>query len=234
MRFGQRVVLIFTGQQRLARTVLINALRRGALMPLPPVLAEQGEEQEEEEAEARERVSTVTRLSSEAAAAFARLNALLSSPPLTAGGEGEGEEEERKAADDAVDLVAGALGSYWRLKKDMAAGTELPHIQRLLASLAPCAQAMSLCGAGGGGFAVVVVKRELVPWTDADVGEEGGRGGRRGAVETLQRLVKEGEGMTVHSVSVDSTGLRSRVLDAGERCLSSIEVLRLALSRSET
>jgi hypothetical protein len=204
-------------------------------MPLPPVLAEQGEEQEQEEAEEEaRRVSTVARLSSEAAAAFARLNALLSSPPLTAGGQGEGEEEERKAADDAVDLVAGALGSYWRLKKDMAAGTEPPHIQRLFASLAPCAQAVSLCGAGGGGFAVVVVKREFVPWTDADVGEEGGRGGRGGAVKTLQRLVKEGEGMTVHSVSVDSTGLSSRVLDAGERCLSSIEVLRLALSRSET
>lgn len=170
--------------------------------------------------------STVWRLSAQADLAFSRLNSLLSAPPLTQGGEEE-EEEERKTVDDAVDLIAAALSDYWQLKKDMAAGTEPPHIERLLASLTPFSSATSLCGAGGGGFGVVMVKRELVPWTV----EEGGEGGEEeGLTAMLQRLA--GEGMTAHSVSVDAVGLHSRVLEAEECSLSSEEVLLRALSRT--
>jgi hypothetical protein len=50
--------------------------------------------------------------------------------------------------------------SYWALKKEMAAGSEPPHIRSLLEHLRPFTVGLSLCGAGAGGFAVVVLKRD--------------------------------------------------------------------------
>ena len=48
---------------------------------------------------------------------------------------------------------------YWNLKKAMAAGSEPEHIRIFLQKLRPYASGLSLCGAGAGGFAVVVLKR---------------------------------------------------------------------------
>ena len=50
--------------------------------------------------------------------------------------------------------------SYWALKKEMAAGSEPPHIRSLLDHLRPLTVGLSLCGAGAGGFAVVILKRD--------------------------------------------------------------------------
>ncbi len=50
--------------------------------------------------------------------------------------------------------------SYWALKKEMASGSEPPHIRTLLARLRPLTVGLSLCGAGAGGFAVVVLRRD--------------------------------------------------------------------------
>ena len=43
----------------------------------------------------------------------------------------------------------------------MASGSEPHHISLLLAKLRPICSGVSLCGAGAGGFAVVVLKREF-------------------------------------------------------------------------
>lgn len=52
------------------------------------------------------------------------------------------------------------MGRYWELKKEMAPGSEPTAIGTVLAHLRPLCSAVSLCGAGAGGFAIVILKPE--------------------------------------------------------------------------
>ncbi len=68
----------------------------------------------------------------------------------------------RKAADalttgDVVGLGR-CLNQYRRHKLTMAPSCEPPHVQRLMKGLEPRALGIALCGAGGGGFLVLVTK----------------------------------------------------------------------------
>jgi fucokinase len=49
---------------------------------------------------------------------------------------------------------------YWELKKAMASGSEPPYITALLQRLQKYCVGQSLCGAGGGGYAVLILRRE--------------------------------------------------------------------------
>src|SRR5690242_16080293 len=50
---------------------------------------------------------------------------------------------------------------YWELKKEMAPGSEPQNIQSILSTLRPICDGLSLCGAGAGGYAVVILKRDV-------------------------------------------------------------------------
>lgn len=64
-------------------------------------------------------------------------------------------------ADDADELGA-VLDDYWRLKKIMAAADVEPaNVARIIQALRPYISGASLCGAGGGGFLVLVLKQSL-------------------------------------------------------------------------
>jgi hypothetical protein len=58
-----------------------------------------------------------------------------------------------------IDEFAHFISTYWALKRDMAAGSEPEYLRRLRLHLAGICCGFSLCGAGGGGYAVAVVKR---------------------------------------------------------------------------
>lgn len=83
----------------------------------------------------------------------------------------------------------------------MAAGSEPAHIAGMLAQLRPLCSGLSLCGAGAGGFATVILKRdvsesslrELIDAINLSNGED----------------VTESEKLSVHSVTVDWIGIQS-------------------------
>lgn len=87
--------------------------------------------------------------------------------------------------------------SYWELKKEMAAGSEPPHIAHLLSQLRPLCSGLSLCGAGAGGFASVVLKR------DVSVSE------LRELIDTLnaQNRTNHADLLSLHTVSIDCSGI---------------------------
>lgn len=91
--------------------------------------------------------------------------------------------------------------SYWELKKEMAAGSEPPHIAAMLAQLRPLCSGLSLCGAGAGGFATVILKR--------DVTESALRELIDAINEANGEDVAESEKLSVYSVTVDWIGIQS-------------------------
>lgn len=183
--FERRAFLVFTGQQRLAKNVLVNALRRSALTPAVSD-------------------STTFRLATEAEQCFSSLLAAHKNNAIASG---------ISNADEIVDTLCDTLNSYWSLKKEMAAGTEPDHIARLLDVIRPLSRGMSLCGAGGGGYAVVILKR----------GHSHSAG--RMELESKLHLISHarGESVSVHAVKVDRDGVVVRELDDGDnRCLRDI------------
>jgi galactokinase/mevalonate kinase-like predicted kinase len=62
--------------------------------------------------------------------------------------------------DNLIDDIGDNLDSYWELKKEMAEGSEPYDISRLFAYIRHLTVGLSLCGAGAGGFAVVILKKE--------------------------------------------------------------------------
>lgn len=134
-RLEERLFLVFTGQQRLAKNTLINALRRYSITPLTV-----GGE------------NTVQNLIRNAERGFSQLQISLQSIHVAEENKTTREKEEvLSLIDDAIDGLAVTLSDYWRLKKEMASGSEPENIRRFLLYLQPIAQGMSLCGAGAGG-----------------------------------------------------------------------------------
>ncbi len=79
----------------------------------------------------------------------------------------------------------------------MAAGSEPLHIAHLLCQLRPLCSGLSLCGAGAGGFASVILKR------DTSVSE------LRALVEKIntENGTKDADQLSLHTVSVDCSGI---------------------------
>ena len=126
--FQDRCLLVFTGQQRLAKNVLINALRRAALtrrfddlVPPSPHYSQNIKNEEQEDIYGVNIGDTITRLVRGAERSYTTL----CHPSNTS------------TPDEQIDSLCDTLNTYWHLKKEMAAGTEPPHITNLLSLLKP-------------------------------------------------------------------------------------------------
>jgi len=210
-RFSQRCFLVFTGQQRLAKTVLINALRRGALTPcdLPGVGGVRGGMPSD---------STVCRLVKGAEKGFSALHHLATNASPSS-------VSELEIADAVINELCAVLNDYRALKAEMASGTEPPVVRNVLEQcLEPLCQGLALCGAGAGGFAVCVLRTGLAAERASDEDEQA----------VGMRLLREAldshnhRDMTVHSVDVDNDGLSMRWLDGQSEKQDLANVLALA------
>ena len=56
------------------------------------------------------------------------------------------------------DAYSAAMNGYWLSKKALDPGSTNPHVESIIARMAPWTQSVSLCGAGGGGFMFVVAR----------------------------------------------------------------------------
>jgi fucokinase len=99
-------------------------------------------------------------------------------------------------AEGSPERVGELLNAYWAQKKVMATDAEPPNISRLMAALQPLAHGMSLCGAGGGGFMLVLTKQP-------------------DAADTIRAALRHAgeaaDGVTVHAVHVSAEGLQLRL-----------------------
>lgn len=67
-----------------------------------------------------------------------------------------------KAYDSLVaqdwDALCAAINGYWLAKKALDPGSTNPEVETIIARIAPWTSAVSLCGAGGGGFMLIVAE----------------------------------------------------------------------------
>lgn len=177
--FQSRCFLLFTGKQRLAKTTLINALRNTALVPqeIPGSYEEY------------DKNNTISSLVHGAESLYTALTTEL--------------QQDHNAV---VTKVARHLSDYWRFKQDMGgADTEPVHCTRLFEFLNHHLAGYSLCGAGGGGFACIIVKEGV----DEQV--------IRDSVNVFNSKQETDYQFTVHRVQLDQTGLvaETRELEEG-------------------
>lgn len=124
--------------------------------------------------------------------------------------------------DDTVDSLAATLNEYWALKKEMAAGSEPAHIKTILDDLRPLSEAVSLCGAGAGGFAVVILKRtfflkdlqECIERMNVRVVDGSGSGGS--GTSSNSSLLSDRK-FSIHTVEVDSIGTKTNFFEENEK-----------------
>lgn len=143
-----RLFLVYTGRQRLARNCLINALKRNAATPYRTGIGDGS-------------ANTISTLAEGARALMHRLQKRASSL-----------QEATAVAiinelNEMVDDIAATLSCYWEGKRLMAGGSEPHFVSDLFHAVHPVCSGFSLCGAGGGGFATVILaqgrcKDELV------------------------------------------------------------------------
>lgn len=93
---------------------------------------------------------------------------------------------------------------YWELKVEMAAGSEPPPIRALLERLRPLSAGLSLCGAGAGGFAAIVLKRDVPEEALVDL------------VNAVNSDRNAADRLPLHKVAVDQDGVRSTCNDCTE------------------
>ena len=177
--FEKRACLIYTGKQRLAKDTLINALRKTSMTPVDMSCHLDDDV-----------ISTVKRLTNSAEVAYENIRQYSNSL-------------SKLISEEAIDDLSKTLNEYWSLKKQMAAGSEPSHIRELFAYLSPLCSGWSLCGAGAGGFAIIIAKRGT---NLEDI---------RGKLEDY--MVNE-ENLSMHEVKIDSTGIHSKTY-AGESAL---------------
>ena len=169
--FEKRCYLIYTGKQRLAKNILIDALRNCSLTPT----------WKNHEDQKYNTVSSLIHGAETGCDLFVNHY--------------NGNIDD----DDCIDNLATILDNYFQLKIQMASGTNPDHIQRIINSILPISQGTSLCGAGGGGYAVVVLKRN---YNKTD----------------LLKIIDEYNStnhlnLTVHDITIDIDGISSKKLD---------------------
>eukprot|EP01035_Chromulina_nebulosa_P018190 gene18190-23851_t len=153
--FEERTYLIYTGQQRLAKNTLINALRRYSTISSDDNIINQ-----------------------------LKVGALNGAKILT--------NSIKIDANEIVDHIADTLNDYWRLKKLIAEGSEPSHISKFLSHLQPICKGQSLCGAGGGGFAVVILHNR---YNYSDLCK---------FVDEARNIIAD---VTLHRVTIDNDGI---------------------------
>mmetsp|Transcript_9953 Transcript_9953/g.15009 ORF Transcript_9953/g.15009 Transcript_9953/m.15009 type:complete len:1065 (-) Transcript_9953:76-3270(-) len=138
-RLEERMLVIYTGVQRLARNTLINALSTHAVFPL---------------------VNMKTSV-------FNNMSGVV--PNLINTAENIDKLMRRyiinydnsvEEADHVIDLLAAALNSYWAQKKDIASGSETPYMSLILREVSRVCCGVSACGAGAGGFIACILAPE--------------------------------------------------------------------------
>jgi len=168
--FEKRCFLIYTGKQRLAKNILINALRNCSLTP---ACIDQDKNYNT--------VSSLIHGAETGCDLLVRQN------------------NNNIADDDCIDNLARIVDEYFQCKVQMAPGTNPDHIQNIINSVLPISEGNSLCGAGGGGYACVFLKRgnnksDLLKTIDD--------------YNTANKL-----SLTVHDVTIDIDGIATRKLD---------------------
>jgi galactokinase/mevalonate kinase-like predicted kinase len=171
--------VVFTGHQRLARNTLINALRKCSLVPFEDPFSEGSS-------------STVSKLIQGAHHGFSLIKKYKSAV----------NSFDIEAGHKLIDDLSVVLNEYWELKKEMAAGSEPNNIKTILDKIRPIATGLSLCGAGAGGFAVVILDQ-------------------KSNLSQLKSIVNEinasqlnsKELLTVHSIQLDAKGIVTKVFD---------------------
>ena len=176
--FQKRCYLIFTGQQRLAKNILINALRNFSLTSYP-----------NEGGDGCSNYNTISSLMK-----GAEQGAELLSNHYNA---------DSSSDNDCIDALAAILDNYFSLKVAMAPGTDPVHIRNILTFLRPYCSGLSLCGAGGGGFAICILKSTC---TKDDLIK---------SVDEFNTINQSS--LTIHDVKVDSDGIKSKTLDGSVR-----------------
>lgn len=215
-RFAERVCLVYTGQQRLAKDTLINALRKYALL-----CTSDGSRAEDSDAVTGPHDDLVQQLIANAEDGFAQLRsffaATTTTPPSTTPTATATVVEQLEAVDAALDRLGDVLQRYWAHKIRMAPGSDPEHIRRVLQRLASLVTGLSLCGAGAGGFGVLVLRRDVSQATlqatlDAIYADDERRAG---AIAPPTDNDDDGdvdatlppERWTVHRVAVDTVGV---------------------------
>lgn len=156
--FSNRVRLIYTGQQRLAKDTLIHALRYSSMTPM---LNQTGS--------VSDNLSDYIYLSGSdvlGGTISLLIKEAISAADLICGFEqvcmAKSERDVvLQAANAVIDELAICFVKYWTLKREMARESEPHHLKELRLSLAPVCLGWSLCGAGGGGFAVAILKQDV-------------------------------------------------------------------------
>ena len=70
------------------------------------------------------------------------------------------------------------LNSYWVQKKALDPGSTNPEVESVIARIGPCTDAVTLCGAGGGGFLFAIAKSVAAKRRLKSVLESAGNGGK--------------------------------------------------------
>ena len=202
------MVLIYTGQQRLAKNTLLNALQTYALTPQGTIY---------------DSYLNITKLlTDEANKTAATLKPSLRPVSDTDSDKDLSGLESVTESDDSdmskvpeispralVAYLGRVLNSYWVLKQSMAPGCEPPHITRLMRCLDPFCSGLSLCGAGSGGFLVAICDNSLSPQVINDLVDEYKR-------EELQSYPEHSDivnQISIHSVSIDMSGIHTRQVE---------------------
>jgi fucokinase len=73
---------------------------------------------------------------------------------------------------------AAVLNAYWMNKKALDPGSTNPQVESIIARIAPWAAAVSLAGAGGGGFLFAIAKSKAAKKRMEQVLAAAGNGGR--------------------------------------------------------
>ena len=194
------MVLIYTGQQRLAKNTLLNALQTYALTPQGTIY---------------DTHLNITELLSEEANKAAATLQSSSRPVSDADSDNDGlddagsSEAPEVSPTDLVAYIGRVLSSYWVLKQSMAPGCEPPHITRLMRCLNPYCTGLSLCGAGSGGFLLAICNNGLSPQVINDLVDEYKR-------KELQSYPEHSDivnQISIHSVSIDMSGIETRQVE---------------------
>lgn len=118
-------------------------------------------------------------------------------------------------AHQVIDQFAVSITTYWGLKRDMAAGSEPEYLRSLRLHMADVCSGFSVCGAGGGGYAVAVTKRglkgDIVKAKIADLNIINASKGNNLPICTVHRASIDFEGIRVVTKVCDRT---SSILEA--------------------
>ncbi len=116
-------------------------------------------------------------------------------------------EADFKLADQIIGNIAASLNIYWALKREMASGSEPEHLKALRESLEDICSGWALCGAGGGGYAVIILNESI---TQDDLKNRINQINSAREVCFSTDKADQKSLFSVHSVSVEHKGISAK------------------------